>query len=253
MAIFTGIASPIGGKLIDKYSAKFILLCGFGSTTIGTLILALLAAPYNSKVALFIGLVFMGFGMGFTMGTPLNYLMQSNVDKSETSSAQSTLSLIRSMGVAISPNILVNFVSEAGQSIPEKIMKVMPTINGLDGGMSGMLTNNTIPKDILNTLENSDVTTITEAVKKLSENMFDNAAPSIQSALSAKLPTNTPIETVLSNMKADYLSSIESIRGTIESTFMETMNSGYAKLFIAAAVIALIGFILSLMLKNKSK
>ncbi|MEG0668452.1 MAG: MFS transporter [Clostridium sp.] len=253
MALFTGVASPLGGKLIDKYSAKLILLIGFASTAIGTLILALGAAPNSSQVALYIGLAFMGLGMGFTMGTPLNYLMQSFVDRSETSSAQSTLSLVRSIGVAISPNILVNFVSQAGQDIPGKLMQVMPPIPGVEGGMSALAGQGSLPADILNSLQNADVTTITDVLKNFSATMFDKAAPSIQAGLAGKLPPHTSAETVLNGMKDQYIGSVESIRTTLENTFQQTMNSGFAKLFIAAAIIAIVGFVLSMMLKNKKK
>lgn len=253
MALFTGVASPLGGKLIDKYSAKLILLIGFASTAVGTLTLALGAAPNSSQIALYIGLAFMGLGMGFTMGTPLNYLMQSFVDRSETSSAQSTLSLVRSIGVAISPNILVNFVSQAGQDVPGKLMQVMPPIPGVDGGMSAFAGQGSLPTDILNSLQNADVTTITDVLKNFSATMFDKAAPSIQAGLAGKLPPHTSAETVLNGMKDQYIGSIESIRTTLENTFQQTMNSGFAKLFIAAAIIAIIGFLLSIMLKNKKK
>ncbi|MEG0612518.1 MAG: MFS transporter [Clostridium sp.] len=253
MALFTGVASPLGGKLIDKYSAKLILLIGFASTAIGTLILALGAAPNSSQVALYIGLAFMGLGMGFTMGTPLNYLMQSFVDRSETSSAQSTLSLVRSIGVAISPNILVNFVSQAGQDIPGKLMQVMPPIPGVEGGMSALAGQGSLPTDILNSLQNADVTTITDVLKNFSATMFDKAAPSIQAGLAGKLPPHTSAETVLNGMKDQYIGSVESIRTTLENTFQQTMNSGFAKLFIVAAIIAIVGFVLSMMLKNKKK
>jgi hypothetical protein len=43
-------------------------------------------------------------------------LIQTNVLEDETASAQSTLTLIRSIGVAISPNILINFISDAAKT-----------------------------------------------------------------------------------------------------------------------------------------
>lgn len=42
-------------------------------------------------------------------------------------------------------------------------------------------------------------------------------------------------------------------RGAIENTFQQTLNSGFAHLFIASAVIAIIGFIFALFLNNKEK
>lgn len=248
MAIFAGIGAPIGGKIIDKYSAKLILLLGFGSTITGTLTLGLYVSQNNNKVALFVGLALMGIGMGFTMGTPLNYLMQSYVDPSEAATAQATLSLIRSIGVAMSPNILVNFVSEAGQELPSKLMNVMPPIQGAPSNlMSG---GGSLPADTLASLQSADVTSIVGVLKKFSATMFDKFSPMLEKSIGAKLPPHTSATTVVSGMKDKYLGSVESSRGALESTFQQTMNNGFAKLFIAAAIIAMVGFIFSLLLQK---
>lgn len=123
-AIFTGFAGPFGGKIIDRFSVKKVLITGFTCTILGTLYQAFITANNPTFINLFIGLVLMGFGMGFTMGTPVNYLMMSLVPPDEISSEQSTVSLIRSISVAISPNILVNFISDAGSKVPDAIQKV---------------------------------------------------------------------------------------------------------------------------------
>lgn len=248
MAIFSGIAAPIGGKIIDKYSAKLILLLGFGSTILGTLTLGLCVSQNNNKAALFIGLALMGIGMGFTMGTPLNYLMQTYVDPSEAATAQSTLSLIRSIGVAISPNILVNFVSEAGKELPTKLMNVMPPIQGAPSNiMSG---GGSLPADTLASLQSADVTSIVDVLKKFASTMFDKFSPMLEKSIGTKLPPHTSASTVVNGIKDKYLTSVEASRGTIESTFQQTMNNGFAKLFIAAAIIALIGFVFSILIKK---
>lgn len=270
MAIFSGVAAPLGGKLIDKYSAKFILILGFSSTIIGTLVLALYTAVHPNLPGLIIGLIFMGFGMGFTMGTPLNYLMQSYVEKSETASAQSTLSLIRSIGVAISPNILIGFIAEAGKQMPEKIMGVLPKLTlpsapgvagkTIDMASQGSMSN--IPQDLLAKLQAADVTNIVDAVKDFSSKMVDNLLPTIKenmmkSMSGAKMPgmgqgsQNMNFDSIISSWKGDYINSIESSRGTIEAVFQSTLNSGFAKLFIGAAIIALCGLIFTLLLKPK--
>ena len=67
MAICSGIAAPVGGKFIDKYSAKAVLLVGFASTVVGTLTLALFVSKTNNAIGLFIALALMGIGMGLTI------------------------------------------------------------------------------------------------------------------------------------------------------------------------------------------
>ena len=253
MAVFTGIASPIGGKFIDKYSAKAVLLVGFSCTIIGTLMLSLIVAKNNSMIVLLIALAIMGAGMGLTMGTPLNYLMQTYVPKENAASAQSTLSLIKSIGIAISPNILINFIAEAGDKMPTELMKVMPKVPGTAGSMAGSITNSEVPKHIIDSFQNADVTSITGVMKEFSSFMFDKAKPAIERGMAGHLPPHTTMNEAFASMKANYLTQVDGSRVAIENTFQQTMNNGFTNLFIASAVIAAIGFILALCLTNKKK
>ena len=135
-ALFTGVSSPLGGRLIDKYGAKKLLLAGFLCTVIGSLYQAFVTSKNPTFINLAFGIAFMGLGMGFTIGTPINYLMMSLVNGDEVSIGQSTVSLFKSIGVAISPNLLVNFVSDAGQKVPNEIAKVLPKLPTMTNPMS---------------------------------------------------------------------------------------------------------------------
>lgn len=273
MAVFSGFAAPIGGKLIDKHSAKLILVMGFGSTIIGSLILALVTAKNPSLASLMTGLAFMGLGMGFSMGTPLNYIIQTNVDKNETASAQSTLSLIRSIGVAISPNLLINFIAEAGKELPSKLMGALPQLKtpampgmqqktiefaSMSGGSAGM------SSDMFSKFQNADVTNVTDCMKQFADKMLTERLPQIKSQIMASMtggkssPSSHAAasfnpDAALAGWKVDYIAQIEKSRQSIEGVFQSTMNSGFSKLFIAAAIIAAAGLILTLMLSSKKK
>lgn len=251
MAIFAGISAPIGGKFIDEYSAKAVMLVGFTCTIVGDLILALVVSKNCNMPLLIICLCILGTGMGLSMGTPLNYLMQTYAPPEETASAQSTLSLVKSIGIAVSPNILINFVSQAGQEMPSKLMAVMPKIKGVN--LSNSMGSFDIPKNILDSLQNADVTNITSVMKNLASFMFDKAKPMIEKSFVGHVPSNVNVDTIFNGMKADYLSKVEGARGAIESTFQQTLNNGFANLFIASAIIATIGFIFALFLNNKEK
>ncbi|GAA0698894.1 MFS transporter [Paraclostridium ghonii] len=233
-AIFTGIAAPIGGKFIDKYGVKKLLLLGFTSSIIGLLYQALVTANHPNFINLTIGLIFMGIGMGFTMGTPINYLMMSLVKPEEISMGQSTVSLLRSIGVAVSPNLLINFVSEAGRNVPGEIQKVMPKIQGVS--FSG----GNISTEMLNKFQSADVTNIFEVVKSFVNSMFN--------ILQHTIGGNPNINFQM--LKNNYLISLEKAKPSIINTYQYTMNQGYAHLFIGTAVIALCGLIASLFLKN---
>jgi len=252
MAVFAGFCAPIGGKLIDKFSAKLILILGFSCTLMGTLTMALIVVKYPSIWTLSLGLAFIGFGMGFTMGTPLNYLIQANVSEDESASAQSTLSLIRSIGVAISPNLLVNFISEAGKNLQTNIMNVLPKINMGGNAPAQAFSGNNLSPETLASLQSADVTTIVDVLKNFASSMIDKVSPMIKQSLAGKLPPGVSPDTAIATMKTDYLTQVEGSRSLIETTFQTTLNSGFTKLFIGAAIIAFIGLVFSIMLKRKA-
>ncbi|ADL53832.1 MFS transporter [Clostridium cellulovorans] len=260
MAIFSGISAPISGKLVDRFSAKIVLISGFTLSAIGTLTLALYAANHPSFFSLLIGLLFVGLGMGCTMGAPLNYIVQINVNPEETATAQSTLSLIRSIGVAISPNILIGFISQAGKNMSTKLMEVipkmeMPQIQGMQAPAANMTSNTSgISQEQLQLLQNADVTTIVDSVKKFSEDILnDKVAPAIQQMTSVPNYKGPNADSLMSTIINSYLKQIEDSRLVIENVFQSTLNSGYSKLFIGAAVIAILGLISSLLLSKNRK
>lgn len=268
MSVFAGVSAPLGGRFIDKYSAKFTTALGLSCTAFGAFFLALYTTAHPSFIAIMIGLAFIGFGMGFTMGTPLNYLMLSYVDEKESASALSTLSLIRSIGVTISPNIMINFIVEAGKKVNANVMAVMPQpqMPSFPGSQymastfdpSKMTSGGTISSETLAKLQAADVTTIVDTMKDFLGSMLNKAIPGIKSSI-LKAVASAPkgvsdkmdFDKILAAWKADYLTSIENSRAAIENAFQSTLNLGYRNMFIAAGVVALIGLLTALMLSGK--
>lgn len=234
LGVFSGIAAPASGKLIDKFGCKIVLTAGFLFTMIGSLFLAFVATAYGNLITVSAGLLLMGFGMGFTMGTPLNYMILTNVAETESSSAHSTLSLIRSIGTTISPNLMVGFIAKAGKSMPEKLMgvikQIMASKAGGMGEMKGMMTNQNammpgnggIPADAIKNLQTADVFSI---VDKLKESMQGQKI---------------------------LIEKIESSRKTIEEVFQSTLNNGFKSMFIMVAIVAVAGIVATLIYKSKS-
>lgn len=250
IALCSGVAAPIGGKFIDKFSAKAVLLVGFTFSIVSSLLLAFNVCKTNSEPMLFIALILMGIGMGLTMGTPLNYLMQVNVKRTEASSAQATVSLIKSLGIAISPNILVNFIAVAGDKMPSKLMEVMPKVQGMTAGMSQSIGGGDVPKHILNSFQNADVSSIANVMKEFASFMFDKAKPAIEKGLIGHVPPNANINVIFNNMKSEYIHQVEGAKTAIENIFQSTLNNGFLGLFVTLAIIAAIGFFVALFLKN---
>ena len=220
LGFFSGAASMISGKLIDKHGAKPVMAAGFITTILGCLYLSLVAVRFINLVNVIVSLVVIGFGLGLTMGTPLNYMMLQNTSDEESNSALATLSLVRSIGTAVAPAIMVGFIVHAAAGLPGGLMELLPQEANLpalpyaqeidetlerykaDPRLSSMLDGMELPKlsemqtvkigmsgeggssyempaDILEKLQNSDVTNITDNTVELTSRMFSDMAPMV--------------------------------------------------------------------------
>jgi EmrB/QacA subfamily drug resistance transporter len=224
LAIFSGIAAPLSGKLIDKKGARFVLALGFLFTLISTLFLGFVTTQLLSFTSVLLGVALMGLGVGFTMGAPLNYLVLQTVPKEESTSGLATMSLMRSIGVSISPSLMIGFIVAAAKNLQPKLMEVFSTV--MPKGMS-IPTSGSTGSDAFKTLQSADVTTIVEAMK----NAVGNVVPAA--------------------VKPMIIKAIDPLSDKISDTFQAVMNAGFTNMYIAAAIIAVAGLLLSLLLKNK--
>lgn len=112
IGIFSIAGPPVAGKLIDRFGAKPVLLFGLAFMTVGYIFLAFCTAPAATPMTMIFGLAVVGFGMGFAMGAPTNYMILENTDPEESTSAIATLTLVRQVGASLAPAILVGFISQ---------------------------------------------------------------------------------------------------------------------------------------------
>lgn len=211
LGVFAGIGAPLSGRLIDKFGVKLILGFGFLASIIGALFLVFVTANNPTMFTVVTCLIFIGLGMGFTIGTPLNYMMLDNTKKEESNSALATLSLIRSIGTAIAPAIMIGFIAHAGAGIQVNVMDLLPKemtipplpyaqeltdefnrlktdastkeqfaninipdLTSMQKVQINMSANSgyTMPSDLIDLMKTSDVTTITQNSKILADRMF---------------------------------------------------------------------------------
>ena len=212
LGLFAGIGAPLSGRLIDRYGPKVVLMGGFSFTLFSGLFLAFVATQAPSVPAILFSLFLMGLGMGFTMGTPLNYMILSLVPKNESSSALSTLSLVRSIGTVLSPALMIGFIANAGAGLQNTLMDSLPPpptkleirqVEELKPLLAQIKANpdlaskvpadmldvdkmmnanaktfdmksgsGTLPEDLLKSLQSADVTNIVDRVKNLADYMF---------------------------------------------------------------------------------
>ena len=114
IGIASMIGPPAGGRLIDRFGPKKVLLSGLAVMIAGYLFLAFYVSMAPSAVTLVLGLAVVGLGMGFAMGAPTNYMILENTDPEDSTSAIATITLIRQMGTTIAPAIFVRFISASG-------------------------------------------------------------------------------------------------------------------------------------------
>lgn len=217
LGLLAGVSAMLSGKLIDKIGAKSVLFLGFTITIIGAAFLIFVAADKPGTANVVISLMLLGFGLGFTMGAPVNYMMLDNISDKEASSGLATLSLIRSIGTTVAPALMVGFIAHSGISLQDNIIGVLPDkvsipnvpyvqeisneINTLKNDpkmaekMGGVnipelssletvkidIKNNddsvTIPDALIQKFKSSDVTTITSVTKLFASTMFDQMSP----------------------------------------------------------------------------
>ncbi|MDO4502611.1 MAG: MFS transporter [Coriobacteriia bacterium] len=220
-----GVGSAIGsmgsGGLLDKHGVKPVLGFGFLAAAAGSLFMALVACNYPNLLTVCLTLLLTGLGLGFTMGAPLNYMMLQDTPEEESNSALATLSLVRSVGTAVAPAIMVAFIVHAGGLMQDRLMDVMPkevSVSPLpyaqelddqmdelrsDDEFKKMLKGLDIPKltdyqtvevniddadsdkdvtispETEQALQDSDVTTIPEACKTLTRDVFGQLKPDL--------------------------------------------------------------------------
>jgi len=239
LGLFSGIGAPVSGKLIDRFGAKIILAFGFASSIAGALFMMFVTTRHPSMTTVIAGLALCGLGMGFTMGTPVNYMMLANTDPRRSNSSLATLSLVRSLGTAVAPAIMVGFLANAGTAAQSSIMNLLPqelqmpelpyvqeisdTLDELrsDPQMKEQLadiefpdlsslgtmkinmgsgSDYDIPDDLLSLMQSSDVTTITDNTKTMAKSMFVQMEPSLISDIQGGIDQG--IEGVLSGTQA---------------------------------------------------
>lgn len=247
LGAFAGVGAPFSGKLIDRFGAKLVLGVGFFLSIAGSLFLTLVTIPYPSFLTVFVSLMLIGLGVGFTMGTPLNYMMLANTRKEESNSALATLSLVRSIGTAIAPAIMIGFLAHAGGNIQDNIMNLLPKeisvpqlpyaqelnkklsdmkvdpkmkdkLAGLDFPDLNSMTavkidmnsgDGKIPESLIEQMKTADVTNITERTRFFASEMFKLTTPKIVSNIENGVQKGID---ALSTAKVDLTKQLEDLK-----------------------------------------
>ncbi|BBJ28624.1 MFS transporter [Athalassotoga saccharophila] len=219
LAIFSGIAAPLSGILVDRRGAVFVMSIGFVFNIAGALFLGYVTTYMLNFAGLLIGLFMMGIGIGFTLGAPLNYMILKSVDSENSASALANLSLMRSIGVTVAPNVMVGFLVQAGKGLQTNLTQTLSNA----GIKIPPIKMDSQAANAFASLQNADVTNI---VTKL-EDVLNKVIP---------FPLNKLV-----------VNDVQGVKDKIQQTFQSTINTGYTEMFLTTAIISLIGLIFVLM------
>ena len=215
LGLASGVGAPLSGRLTDTWGPRAVLGLGAAISLIAALVIIAWAIPQPSTPSVIVSLILIGLGLGFIVGSPLNYMMLERTPESESSSALGTLSLVRAIGTTLAPAIMVGFLANAGTTLQDRIMDELPTtvaapalphaaelaatlekwkadpeladtIPAFDTSYLQMeeidlseMTSGSgdLPEDLVELLRTADVTTITERSKVVAERMFADETP----------------------------------------------------------------------------
>lgn len=107
-------------------------------------------------------------------------------------------------------------------------------------GMSNIMSNSGGASSFANSMGNASVTNIFSLIKGMVQSQF--------ATLGDKFANNPHMN--IDMIEKSYMQSLDGAKNAIETAFQQTMNTGYTKLFLTCAIIALIGLILTAMLNN---
>jgi EmrB/QacA subfamily drug resistance transporter len=214
LGLASGIGAPMSGRLTDKYGPKVILGLGALVSVGAAAAIIWWVLPHPSMTSVIVSLALVGLGLGFVIGSPLNYMMLERTRPEEASSALASLSLVRSIGTTVAPAIMIGFIAHAGLGMQAALMSQLPTtistpplpysqvlterfakwkadpnigpkltgvtipdLTRTTVDVSSMQGSGTMPADLVDLLKTADVTNITERTKTVAQRMFELNTP----------------------------------------------------------------------------
>jgi len=95
VVIAMAIASPVSGRLLDRFGSKAVIVSGLAVTTVGVFLLSITA---GSLTMFIISGALMGFGLSSLLGAPIRYITLNEVAKEDRSAAQGVITVFTSAG-----------------------------------------------------------------------------------------------------------------------------------------------------------
>jgi len=251
LGLASGIGAPLSGTLTDRFGPKLVLGFGVVVSAIAAAVGVWWAIPSPSWASVCTTLALMGLGLGFTIGSPLNYMMLDRTPAAESNSALATLSLVRSIGTTLAPAFLVGFLAHAGADLQANLTAVLPTqvsapalpyAADLQATFAELKTDpdlkdklkdvtfpdlaaqttinidanggGTLPDDLVELLRTADVTNITARTKTVAERMFAEQTPSVISDITEGVNTGVAsLDTAREDVDKAHAKLVKAVKG----------------------------------------
>lgn len=127
LGLASGVGAPLSGRLTDAWGAKRVLALGGGISAVAAVSAVAWLIPHPGYPSVIGTLLLIGLGLGFVIGSPLNYLMLQLTEPRQANSALGTVSLIRSIGTTVAPAIMVGFLAHAGAGMQDRLIAQLPS------------------------------------------------------------------------------------------------------------------------------
>ncbi len=251
LGLFSGVGAPLSGRFTDRFGPKPVLGFGVVVSAIAAAVGVWWAIPSPSWASVCTTLALMGLGLGFTIGSPLNYMMLDRTRAEESNSALATLSLVRSIGTTLAPAFLVGFLAHAGTDLQSALTAELPkqvsapalpyaaelqakfaelkadqhlkdklkdvefpdlaSKTTIDIDMDG---GGTLPDDLVELLKTADVTNITARTKVVAERMFEEKTPSVISNIADGVDTGlAKLEDARTDLGKSHAKLVKAVTG----------------------------------------
>lgn len=114
VVLAVAVGSPLGGRLLDSYGARPVVMAGTILLAVGMFVLGLLGTNF---VAFVVAGVFIGLGLASLLGAPIRYIVLSEAAPNERAASQGVVTIATGIGQLISGALIGAVTASQGGGV----------------------------------------------------------------------------------------------------------------------------------------
>ena len=114
VVLAVAVGSPLGGRLLDSYGARPVVMAGTILLAVGMFLLGLWGTNF---VAFIVAGVFIGFGLASLLGAPIRYIVLGEAAPSERAASQGVVTIATGVGQLISGALIGAVAASQGGGV----------------------------------------------------------------------------------------------------------------------------------------